>query len=103
MMKIDSIDGLADCLIISGRLRHHEDFLEFKSQLHARLQNHDKTKPICLFLRNTPIELYFIGYLLKLKDNDGWDIRVHTNDVKVFKAFEDLALGEKFEIQIKEA
>ena len=102
MMKIDSVDGLADCLIISGKLRHHEDFLEFKSQLHARLQNHDKAKLICLFLRNTPIELYFIGYLLKLKDNDGWNIRVHTNDAKVSKIFEDLALDKKFEIQIKE-
>lgn len=102
-MKIEKLQDIDDCLVLNGRFKDRNDFLDFKLDLVEHLKDFDKNEPICFFLTHMyPLELYFVGYLLKLKEFDSWDIKIHTNDSKISRFFEDLGLNEQFEVVLRE-
>lgn len=102
-MKIEKLQDVSDCLILSGKFKDRNDFLDFKLDLMEFLRDFDKNEPICFFLMHMhPVELYFVGYLLKLKEFDSWNIKIHTNDIKISRFFEEVGLSEKFEVVLRD-
>ena len=101
-MKIYIPEGIDDCIIFSGKIKDYDQFVLLKGDLSQMLANYNKQEPLCFFLdKCLPLESYFIGYLLKLKDNDGWNIKIHTNEYEIQRYFEQIALGDKFEVMVR--
>ncbi|PAF47899.1 hypothetical protein BKH41_06425 [Helicobacter sp. 12S02232-10] len=89
-----------------GKIKTYDEFLEFKEKIRPALKevNQDSSKILFIFFINSyPINSYTIGYLLKLKENDFIDVKIYTNDMKLFNLFKILELIEKFEISIKQS
>ncbi|PAF46538.1 hypothetical protein BKH46_07285 [Helicobacter sp. 12S02634-8] len=88
-----------------GKVKTDDEFLEFKEKIRPTIQalkNTNGDKTIFIFLIDSyPISLPMIGYLLKLKENDGLDLKLYTNSIKLFGFFQTLELNEKIEISIK--
>ncbi len=103
-MKIETLEGIANCIVFNGKIKNNENFLELKNALKQILKKHQKENPFCFFLhQNThPLDFCLIGYFLKLKENDGWNIKLHTNDIRILKSFEDLKLHKKFEMVLRD-
>ncbi|WP_104697963.1 MULTISPECIES: hypothetical protein [unclassified Helicobacter] len=102
-MRVEVSKELSDCLILNGRIKDYDEFLEFKADLKDLLERYNKEEPICFFLNQAyPLEFCAIGYFLKLKEFDSWDISIHTNDIRIFKFFEKLGLSEKFKVMVRE-
>ncbi len=101
-MKIYIPKGIDDCIVFSGKIKSYDQFIIIKNELSQILTDYNKEEPLCFFLdKCQPLEPYFIGYLLKLKDNDNWNIKIHTNEYEIQRYFEQIALDDKFEIMVR--
>lgn len=92
-------------LVIDGKIKTYEDFLEFKSSVNILLDEakQENNPKLFLFLIDTyPINSYAIGYLMKLKENDGIDVTIYTDNMRTINLFRFLELDKKFQITIKE-
>lgn len=97
--------------LYNKKIRNYENFLDFKENIREAIKDFTKSKTlenegensfIIFFINAYPINSYALGYLLKLKENDGIDIKIYTNEKKLKSLFETLELDSKFEISIKE-
>lgn len=101
-MRIYIPEGISDCIVFNAKMRNYEQFLSIKSELSQILKNYKKEDALCFYLNKChPLESYFVGYLLKLKENDQWNIKIYTNEYEVVKYFELIALAEKFEVTLR--
>ncbi|PAF54157.1 hypothetical protein BKH42_02790 [Helicobacter sp. 13S00482-2] len=90
-------------LAIEGKIKTYEDFLEFKNSIEVVLEKNKNKSALFLFFIDTyPINSYAIGYLMKLKENDGIDLQLYTNNMKTLNLFKYLELDKKFQIIIKQ-
>ncbi|CBG40596.1 hypothetical protein [Helicobacter mustelae] len=102
-MRAHRLEGSKDCIVCRGKFKDYEAFLEFKSHFDEILKACDKQNPLVLVFDHCfPLENYFFGFLLKLRENDQWNIKIVTDDFRLIKSFEELHLSDKFEVLFKE-
>ncbi|PAF41598.1 hypothetical protein [Helicobacter sp. 11S03491-1] len=88
-----------------GKIKTYANFLEFKSAMIPIVKQIKQTPNQTLFVffvHAYPINSYALGYLLKLKENDLIDVKIYTDEMKLFNLFENISLDKKLEISIKQ-
>ena len=101
-MRVFALPDTRDCIVFSGKMKDFNQFLNLKIELKQMMKNYDKKEPLCFFLDKCyPLEPYFVAHILKLKENDDWDIKIHTNDFDTFNFFKHLGLESLFEIVLR--
>ena len=89
-----------------GKIKTQEDFADFSTQFRATIAQHIdtlKSQKWKLFLINAfPFNTYALGYLLKLKQRDGFDFSISTDHYKIYSIFEQVEFNELFDIAIEQ-
>ena len=88
----------------SGRLKTYNSYIDFVSDIEPIVEKAkiDKKSVTIFFINSYPISSYIFGYLLKMKNVDGVDIRIVVNEVKLFFLFDEIGLVETFRVMVKD-
>lgn len=93
------------------KIKNYENFLHFRENIQEAIkdfkslqnpENEEENVLVVFFVNAYPINSYALGYLLKLKESDGINIKVYTNEKRLKNLFEMLELHSKFDIFLDE-
>lgn len=86
--------------MIDGKIANYSEYLEVKNYINDVLKN---TKQISLYFINAnSISPYILGYMLKMRENDGVEISVVVGNAGLYEFLQSIDFNKFFDIKIKE-
>lgn len=86
--------------MIDGKITNYSEYLEVKNCVNNELNT---TKQISLYFINAhSISPYILGYMLKLRENDGIEISVVVGNAGLYEFLQSIDFNKFFDIKIKE-
>lgn len=87
-------------IVIDGKITNYSEYLEVKNCVNNELNT---TKQISLYFINAhSISPYILGYMLKLRENDGIEISVVVGNAGLYEFLQSIDFNKFFDIKIKE-
>lgn len=86
--------------MIDGKIANYSEYLEVKNYINDTLKT---TKQISLYFINAnSISPYILGYMLKMRENDGVEISVVVGNAGLYEFLQSIDFNKFFDIKIKE-
>lgn len=86
-------------VIIDGKLRDYDEYIEIKAQIKDEIEN----GAISLYFINaTMIDSYILGFILNLKENSGVKINIIVANSRLYEFLQSIDFNKFFDIKIKE-
>lgn len=87
-------------IVIDGKIANYSEYLEVKNYINDTLKT---TKQISLYFINAnSISPYILGYMLKMRENDGVEISVVVGNAGLYEFLQSIDFNKFFDIKIKE-
>lgn len=86
-------------VIIDGKLKDYEEYIEIKSQIKDEIENGALT---LYFINATAIDSYILGFILNLAENSGVKINIIVANSRLYEFLQSIDFNKFFDIKIKE-
>lgn len=86
-------------VIIDGKLKDYEEYIEIKNQIKDGIENGALT---LYFINATAIDSYILGFILNLAENSGVKINIIVANSRLYEFLQSIDFNKFFDIKIKE-
>lgn len=86
-------------VIIDGKLKDYDEYIEIKSQIKDEIENSALT---LYFINATMVDSYILGFILNLKENSGIKINIVVANSRLYEYLQHIDFNKFFDIKIKE-
>ena len=86
-------------VIIDGKLRDYDEYIEIKAQIKEEIVDSALT---LYFINATMVDSYLLGFILNLKDNGGVKINIIVANSRLYEFLQNIDFNKFFDIKIKE-
>lgn len=88
--------------MIDGKIAHYSEYLEVKNYINDALKTTEGKQISLYFINAHSISPYILGYMLKLRENDGVEISVVVGNAGLYEFLQNIDFNKFFDIKIKE-
>lgn len=86
-------------VVIDGKLADYSEYIDVKNCINDAIEN----KQISIyFVNSNTISPYILGYILKLRENDGISISIIVSNSALYEFLRSIDFHRFFDIKIKE-
>ena len=86
-------------VIIDGKLRDYDEYIEIKAQIKEEIVDSALT---LYFINATIVDSYLLGFILNLKENGGVKINIIVANSRLYEFLQNIDFNKFFDIKIKE-
>ena len=86
-------------VIIDGKLRDYDEYIEIKAQIKEEIADSALT---LYFINSVVVDSYLLGFILNLKENGGVKIHIIVANSRLYEFLQNIDFNKFFDIKIKE-